>query len=165
MDPLDPQTLEQALAVFTSSGEASRFLQGQMWQVTYLILLAYGALATAPGLIRRNVASGGRVAAYGFCAVLAFVIAVPAHIYLGNLHWQAGERLEEVRAAGRMLPVVADLMGWRECVPPPKPGRLILLLGIAVWVGAGLVIWINLSRIPRVVAWFTSVVARFTRAT
>jgi hypothetical protein len=159
MEQLDPQTLTtinqaQALAVFTNSGEANRFLQGQMWQVTYLILLAYGALVVAPERIFRNGAANWVcIAANLFCAVLASVAAVLAHIYLGNLDGQAGRRLEEVRAAAQTwLPVVVDLHGWR-CAPPPNPGRIIWLLQSAVWIGALLVICINLTRIPRVVGW------------
>jgi hypothetical protein len=165
-----PCSEEQALAVFTSSGEASRFLRGQMWQVTYLILLAYVALITAPELICTNAAKGVCVAPNLVCIALAIVTAVGASWYLRNLHRQAGRRLEEARAAGRMLPVVSRLHGSAEAPQPDAsslsedgerrgPGRLIWLLLIAVWIGAVLAFWTNLSRIPSVVAWFIPSVA------
>jgi hypothetical protein len=134
---------EQALAVFTASGEAVRFLVSQKWHVTYLVLLAYGALAAAPPLICKNVANSVCVAANRGCAVVALVLAGFASWHLCNLDKEHAQQFEIVYAAGKELQLVLDLHGWTEA---PEPGSLILLLVGAVLIGAVLVICINLSR-------------------
>jgi hypothetical protein len=101
-----PRSQEQALAVFTSSGEAHRFVVGQMWQVTYLVLLAYVALAAAPPLIDDSKAGVNWVAMNLVCAFLAPVIVVLASAYLWSLYQADTKRLKEVYAAGEKLPVV-----------------------------------------------------------
>jgi hypothetical protein len=72
----------QALAVFTASGEASRFLASQKWQVTFLVLSAYVALTAAPRLISGNAANGVRDRVSLGCVVLAALIAVAAWYHL-----------------------------------------------------------------------------------
>jgi hypothetical protein len=114
---------EQALAVFTSSGEAIRFLQSQMWQVTYFVLLAYVALVTAPELICGNVATGVCIAPNLVCAVFAIVTGFGAGWYLRNMHRQAGIRLNEVRAAAhRSLPEVVEIHGGETRAHPNPAG-------------------------------------------
>jgi hypothetical protein len=112
---------EQALAVFTASGEAHRFLVGQMWQVTYFALLAHGALAAAPTLI------GDRgqvwVAVNWFCAFVAAGIAVLASCYLLSLYEADAKRLEEVYAAGKKLPLVRSFISGRAR-PNPTGGSI-----------------------------------------
>jgi hypothetical protein len=136
---------EQALAVYTSSGEAHRFVVGQMWQVTYLVLLAYAALAAAPPLIGEDVADLIWIAANSLCAVLAPVIARLASMHLRNLHQTDTRHLERVYKAAKELQLVLDLHGWKAA---PRPGRRICALMTAVLFGALLTIGINLSRIP-----------------
>ena len=128
---------EQALAVFTASGEAARFIVGQKWQVTYLVLLAYAALAAAPRAICNNVANS-------FCAVVALGTAALASYHLSSLHQEHKDRHEEVfDAAAKELPLVLEIHEWTRA---PPPGDIIWSQVAAVWIGAVLVIWINLSR-------------------
>ena len=145
---------EQALAVFTSSGEAVRFLVSQRWQVTNYALAAYVALAAAPALIGKNLANGVSVAANLGGAFLAAVAFVLTCVHLWNLQEEHADQLDLVYAAGMKLSLVAELHGWPP--PPHGPGGVIWALMFALFVGAGLVAWVNLSRIPRVVAWFNT---------
>jgi hypothetical protein len=155
MDPLDPQTIlnqEQALAVYTSSGEAVRFFIGQRWQATNYVLAAYVALVVAPELICKNVANGICVLANSVGAALAALTFVLASVHLCNLREEHADQLDLLNAARMKLPLVAELHG-----PPPSPGpgRIIWVLIAALFVGALLVALINLSR-PSVVAWFNT---------
>ena len=130
-----------------------------MWQVTYLVLLAYAAFAAAPTLIgdRKEVANWVWFAVNSVCAVVAFGTAVSASIYLWSLHQADTERLEEVYEAGKKLPTVRDLHGWTapdganeeaDRERPKANWNLTLVLCIAVVIGAALAIGINLLRIP-----------------
>jgi hypothetical protein len=133
---------EQALAVFTASGEAARFLVSQKWQVTYFVLTAYVALTAAPRLIR-NVANWVWVATNWGCVFLAAVTAVLAWVHLCSLHREHKDRLAEVQAAAKELPVVLQIHGKEA----DEPGLLIVGLVAAIWIGAWLVIWINVAGI------------------
>ena len=79
---------EQALAVFTSSGEAVRSLISQRWQVTYYVLAAYVALVAVPKWISKDAN-----VARGVCTVLAFVTAVVASWHLWNLREEHAEQI------------------------------------------------------------------------
>jgi hypothetical protein len=147
MEQLDPQTLatlnqEQALSVFTSAGEAIRFLASERWQVTYFVFLAYVALVTTPELICKNVANCVCLVANASCAVVAFLLLFPASYHLLNLQEQHAELLCILDAAEQKLPVVLELVGQ-----PDRPGRVYWGLLAALIIGAVLVICINGSRI------------------
>jgi hypothetical protein len=143
---------EQALAVYISAGEAVRFLIGQRWQVTNYALLAYVALAAAPEWISRN-GRRSQIAAGLLCTIFAFVIFGLTSFHLWNLHEQHADQLDLVYAAGKKLPLVEKLRGWPP--PPIGPGRVLCALVAALFIGALLVAWINLSR-PGLAAWFTT---------
>src|SRR5690606_34290060 len=125
---------EQALAVFTSAGEAARSLIGQRWQVTYYVLAAYAALVTAPELIARY-----QNWARFVCAFLAGCIAVPASRHLWLLWGRHDRQIDISEAAAKELSLVLKLLRWDQ-EPPLGAGASYLLLIAAVIVGAGLVI-------------------------
>jgi hypothetical protein len=45
---------EQALAVFKQAVVQMRLYRSHQWQITYYAVIAYAALATAPGLVNRG---------------------------------------------------------------------------------------------------------------
>jgi hypothetical protein len=135
---------QEALVVFTASGEAILWLESQRWQVTYFVLLAYAALAAAPQLICKNAANGVRVLVNWSCVGFVCAIAGLASWHLWNLQEEHSDQFKILYdAARRELPLVLDLHGWKEA---PEPGRLVWGLVAAVWIGALLVIGISLSR-------------------
>jgi hypothetical protein len=144
---------EQALAVFTSSGEAVRFLIGQRWQVTNYALAAYVALVAAPEWISKN-DHRSQITAGLLCAVLAFVTFGLTSYHLCNLQEEHADQLGRVYTAGMKLSLVAELHGW-PTASPGEPGGVICAMVAALFVGALLVAWINVSR-PMVVARFNT---------
>jgi hypothetical protein len=143
-----PSSEEQALATFNHAGEEIRFFKGQQWHATNYALLAYAALAAAPEWMETWKASASLYCASAviFTFLVACVVLVTLEVALNKER----RRMDEVRPK---LPLIEDLHkkspgGFRWVAIP--------VLLIAVFGGAVLAIFINLARIPQIVACLTA---------
>jgi hypothetical protein len=143
---------EQALAVFHPAAEEIRFFMKQQWQVTNYALLTYGALVAAPELIggSKDVANSLYVAANWVGVVVAWLALIGAVWVLLSLDRSQEKELFRMAVARWKLPMVHEIHArfrFRAGTRGYRPGRLILLLGLVLLMGALLVSGINYSRV------------------
>jgi hypothetical protein len=139
---------QQALAAFNHAAEELRFFKGQQWHVTNYVLLAYVALATAPDGM-----GAWKASASLYCAVAVIVTALLACGVLVTLEVALNKERNRLKEVRPKLPLIKEI---HKNSPAKFRSVAIVVLLIAVVGGAVLACFINLSRIPRIVACLTT---------